>query len=127
IPRPIGWISTVGKSGVYNLAPFSFFNAFGADPPMVGFAPGFKEIRQTDEGLVRVPKDTMRNIQDTREFVVNIVTEDLAKQMNTSSGEFKSEVSEFNETGLTPVASSLVAAPRVGESPINFECKFIQL
>src|SRR5438046_1492636 len=103
IPRPIGWISTVGKSGTYNLAPFSFFNAFGADPPMVGFAPGFKDIVETSDGVVRVPKDTMRNIQETEEFVVNIVTQDLAEQMNTSSGEFQPEISEFQETGLTPV------------------------
>jgi flavin reductase (DIM6/NTAB) family NADH-FMN oxidoreductase RutF len=99
-PRPIGWISSLSGEGVRNLAPYSFFNAFNYVPPIVGFA---------SIGA----KDTLRNVQETGEFVWNLAT--------------RPEVDEFALAGLTPTPSRLVAAPRVAESPVAFECKVTQI
>lgn len=93
VPRPIGWISSVDTEGVPNLAPFSFFNVVGNNPPMVIFSP---MVRGTD----KQSKDTLRNVQATGEFVVNIVTEDLAEAMNITSTEFPAGVNEFEAAGL---------------------------
>ena len=113
-PRPIGWISSRGQSGAVNLAPYSFFNAFNYTPPIVGFSSiGYK--------------DTVRNIEETREFVWNLVTRPLAEAMNQTSAAVPPEVDEFTLAGLTPVASKLVGAPRVGESPVSFECRCTQI
>ena len=120
LPRPIGWISSVDATGLANLAPFSFFNAVAARPPTVVFCP---TIREFDAG----PKDTLCNVRTTGEFVVNIVTETLADAMNISSTEFPAEVDEFQAAGLTPAPSVVVAAPRVAESPIHFECRVHQI
>lgn len=120
VPRPIGWISTVDAAGVANLAPFSFFNAVSSRPPMVLFCP---TVRATD----RSPKDTLRNLRLTGEFVVNIVTESLAEAMNLTSTEFPPEVDEFEAAGLTAAPSAVVAPPRVAESPIHFECRVHQI
>ena len=109
-PRPIGWISTKSKEGVLNLAPYSFFNAFNYVPPIIGFAStGYK--------------DTVRNIEETGEFVWNLVTRPLAEMMNQSCAPVGPEVSEFELTGLTPKASSIVSVPCVAESPVTFECR----
>jgi len=120
VPRPIGWISTVDASGQPNLAPFSFFNVVCAKPPTVLFCP---MIRSTDEN----PKDTLDNVKATGEFVVNIVTEELASAMVASSVEIASDVNEFELTGLATTPSVMVKAPRVAESPIHFECKVSQI
>jgi flavin reductase (DIM6/NTAB) family NADH-FMN oxidoreductase RutF len=116
-PRPIGWISTLGPSGAPNLAPYSFFNAFNYIPPIIGFSStGYK--------------DTVANIEATGEFVWNLCTRPLAEAMNASCEHFAPEVSEFERAGLTPLPSTQVAPPRVGESPVAFECKlshFMQL
>ena len=113
-PRPIGWISTQSAAGTTNLAPYSFFNAFNYVPPIVGFASiGFK--------------DTVRNVQATGEFVWNLATRDLADVMNQSCAAVPPEVSEFALTGLTPLPSTLVAPPRVAESPVTFECRSTQI
>jgi len=120
VPRPIGWISTVDAAGQRNLAPFSFFNAVASRPPMVAFSP---TVRETDSAW----KDTLRNVRATGEFVVNIVTERLAEAMNLTSTEFPPEVDEFEAAGLTPVPSTVVAPPRVAESPIHFECRVHQI
>ena len=113
-PRPIGWISTQNAAGATNLAPYSFFNAFNYVPPIVGFASiGFK--------------DTVRNVQETGEFVWNLATRDLAEVMNQSCAAVPPEVSEFALTGLTPLPSTLVAPPRVAESPVTFECRSTQI
>ena len=113
-PRPIGWISTQSAAGTTNLAPYSFFNAFNYVPPIVGFASiGYK--------------DTVRNVQETGEFVWNLATRDLAEVMNQSCAAVPPEVSEFALTGLTPLASTLVAPPRVAESPVTFECRSTQV
>ncbi len=112
-PRPIGWISTRGRGGGLNLAPYSFFNAFNYTPPIVGFASiGYK--------------DTVRNIEQTGEFVWNLVTRELAERMNQTCAAVPPEVNEFDLAGLTPVASAVVGPPRVGESPVSFECRLTQ-
>jgi flavin reductase (DIM6/NTAB) family NADH-FMN oxidoreductase RutF len=109
-PRPIGWISTRGASGAVNLAPYSFFNGFNYTPPIIGFS---------STSL----KDSARNARETGEFVWNLATRELADQMNATSASVPPETDEFVLAGLTPVPSRIVAVPRVGESPVNFECK----
>ena len=117
VPRPIAFVSTISTDGVYNLAPFSFFNAACIDPPVVMFCPTFRVP----------PKDTLRNVEATKEFVVNIVGEDIAAQMNLCAGEYPAGVDEFQVSGLTPVPSDVVRPPRVLESRINMECKLMQI
>lgn len=113
-PRPIGWIATRSAAGALNLAPYSFFNGFNYAPPIVGFASlGYK--------------DTVRNVEETGEFVWNLATRDLAGAMNQSCAAVPPEVSEFELAGLTPLPSTLVRPPRVGESPVAFECRCTQL
>ncbi len=109
-PRPIGWISTVSKDGVCNLAPYSFFNAVSEKPHYVVFGSGG-------------PKDSLRNIEETGEFVCSLATYDLRYQMNTTSAPVPRGVDEFPLAGLTAAASKLVRPPRVKESPVAFECK----
>jgi len=125
-PRPIAWVSTVDPQGNPNLAPFSFFNAICATPPLLGFSPGIraKEIR---EALGTGVKDTLRNIRETGEFVVNVVTYGLAEPMNLSSGDYEFAVNEFEVARLTVRPSQLVRPPQVAESPVNFECKLHQI
>jgi len=113
-PRPIGWVSTRSRAGQVNLAPYSFFNAFNYVPPIVGFA-----------SIGR--KDSLAHIEETGEFVWNLATRPLAEQMNASCAAVPRDVNEFELAGLTPVASQRVAPPRVGESPVAFECKLSQL
>jgi flavin reductase (DIM6/NTAB) family NADH-FMN oxidoreductase RutF len=120
VPRPIAFVSTVSSGGIRNLAPFSFFTGISANPPVVCFSP---MVRGSDGQH----KDTLRNIEATREFVVNIVSEDFGPQMNLCSPEYPPEVDEFEISGLTPVASDLVAPPRVQESHINMECRLVQV
>ena len=113
-PRPIGWISTRSASGALNLAPYSFFNAFNYTPPIIGFSSiGYK--------------DTLRNVEQTHEFVWNLVTRPLAERMNQTSASVPPETDEFAMAGLTPAASRMVAAPRVQESPVAFECRCSQI
>src|SRR5580692_3746689 len=108
VPRPIAFVSTVSPDGIYNLSPFSFFTGASANPPVVCFCP----LRNADGR----PKDTLNNIEHTGDFVVNIVSEEFAAQMNATSGEFAPEVDEFQVSGLTPVAGDLVKSPRVKQS-----------
>lgn len=117
-PRPIGWLTTLSRDGVVNLAPYSFFNAVGEDPPMVMFA--------TTGHDPHGPKDTLRNIEATGEFVFNLATYDLREQMNRTSAPVPPEVDELALAGLTPVPSRLVKPPRVAESPIHLECVYHQ-
>lgn len=113
-PRPIGWISTVSAAGIRNLAPYSFFNAFNYTPPIVGFASiGYK--------------DSVRNIEETGEFVWNLVTRPLAEAMNASCAAVPPEVDEFELARLTPTPARLVGAPLVAESPVSFECRSTQI
>ena len=120
VPRPIGFISTISPDGMNNLAPFSFFNGVCSEPMAVMFCP---VIRGSDGQ----EKDTLKNIKATKEFVANIVSEEIAQQMNQCSAEYPYGVDEFNETGLTPEKAKVVKAPLVKESKINMECKLLQL
>ena len=114
-PRPIAWVTTLDAAGVVNLAPFSFFNLLGANPPILGFCPGDR-----DDGT---PKDTARNIRLTQEFVVNLVDESVAEAMNRTAASLPPGVSELEANGLTAVASSVVRPPRVAEAPAALECR----
>ncbi|MBR0717898.1 flavin reductase family protein [Bradyrhizobium liaoningense] len=109
-PRPIGWISSRDPNGHVNLAPYSFFNAFCYTPPIIGFSSTHW-------------KDTVSNLKATGEFVWNLVTMDLAKQMNATAAHVAPEVDEFKLAGVTAIPSKLVNVPRVAESPVAFECK----
>lgn len=120
VPRPIAFVSSISPDGVLNLAPFSFFTAISANPPAVCFSP-------TVRGGDGKRKDTLENIAATKEFVVNVVSEDFARQMNACSADFPPEVDEFAVSGLTPLASELVRPPRVAESRIHMECRLLQI
>lgn len=119
VPRPIAWVSTVAEDGSHNLAPFSYFNGVAASPPTVSVS-----ILHNPGGDHR--KDTWRNIEATGEFVVNIVSEDLARKMNDTATEFPPEVDEFEAAGLTPVPGVTVNAPRVGQAPVSMECNLFE-
>jgi flavin reductase (DIM6/NTAB) family NADH-FMN oxidoreductase RutF len=125
-PRPIAWVSTISSAEVLNLAPFSFFNVVCVDPPLLAFAPGMRQpkLPQVAKGEA---KDTLRNIRETREFVVNVVTYELSEAMNLTSGEYDSSVDEFDLAKLTPEPSKIVRPPRVAESPLSFECRLHQI
>lgn len=125
-PRPIAWVSTLSASGQANLAPFSFFNCVSAKPPLLAFSPSLR-ARQEPDPAKGEPKDTLRNIRETKEFVVNVVTYDLLERMNLTSGEYEATVNEFELAKLTAAPSTLVRPPRVGESPVSFECKLYQI
>jgi len=114
VPRPIAFVSTVNPAGRNNAAPFSFFIGISSDPPLVGISVNLRAGE---------PKDTLRNIRATGDFVCNLVTEDLAARMVHTSGDWPAEVDEIALAGLTAVASDLVKAPRVAESPVNLECR----
>lgn len=113
-PRPIGWISSIDRDGRVNLAPYSFFNAFNYDPPIIGFS-----------GIAW--KDSVRNASETGEFVWNLVTRELGEQMNATSAPVGPEVDEFALGGLTPMPSRIVKPPRVGESRAAMECVVIDI
>lgn len=121
VPRPIAWVSTVDLQGNRNLAPFSFFNAVGSNPPALCFA-----ISYTAD-TVEHRKDTLRNIQATGEFVVNIVNEELVRSMNETATNFPPNIDEFEYAGLTAAPGVCVRAPRVAESPVSMECKLFTL
>lgn len=113
-PRPIAWVTTLDSGGVVNLAPFSFFNVLGANPPIVGICPGDRE-----DGA---PKDTALNVREAHEFVVNLVDESVAEAMNRSAASLPHGVSEIESAGVTTVASSVVKPPRIAEAPASLEC-----
>ncbi len=119
VPRPIAFVSTENAQGARNLAPFSFFTAISANPPIVCFSP-----MRNGRGEM---KDTLRNIEATGEYTINIVSEDFADKMNLCSGEYPPEVDEFKVSGLTPVASDIVKPARVGESRASMECRLVQI
>ncbi len=125
-PRPIAWVSTVSASGQPNLAPFSFFNCVCMAPPLLAFAPGFRPSTR-DTSFAAEPKDTLRNIRETKEFVVSIVTYDLGEAMNHTSGEYDASINEFELAKIAAVSSQVVKASRVAASPVSFECKLYQI
>ena len=119
IPRPIAFVSSQSKDGVLNLAPFSFFNGVCYAPPTISVAIArFAGDKR---------KDSLVNIEETGEFVVNLVNQDIAQAMNKTAAEYPADVNEFDVAGLTPAASEIVSAPCVLESPVSLECKLIQV
>ena len=120
IPRPIAFVSTRSKDGKNNVAPFSYFNGVCSKPPTIMFAPARR-------GWDGEEKDTLINIRDTEEFVVNIVSESFAEKMVMCATDFDSDVDEFEISGLTPTNSQKIKPPRVGEAKISFECKLNQI
>lgn len=118
-PRPIAWVSTLNERGQPNAAPFSFFNVFGEDPPVLGFS-----VNDRSPGD---RKDTGRNARRAGEFVVNLVPLSALDEMNITAAEFGPDVDELSEAGLTPVPSLVVKAPRIAESPVSFECRLLKV
>lgn len=119
LPRPIAFVSSISTDGVANLAPFSFFNAVGASPPTLIFCPGTSRTGKE--------KDTLRNVRDQGEFVVNVVPHAIREEMNDTAYPFPSDVSEFEAVGFTMLPSRFIKPPRVAQSPVQMECKLVQI
>ncbi len=119
-PRPISFVSTMSNDGIPNLSPFSFYNAFSSNPPIVVFSP-------SRSGRTNKTKDTYNNLMENGECVIQAVTYDMIEQMNLASSEFAPEVNEFEVTGFTPIESKLIKPFRVKESPFQMECKLRQM
>ena len=115
VPRPIAWVSTRSADGIANLAPFSYFNAVSSDPPILMFSATGRHPHG--------PKDTVRNIEDTGEFAVNLVSWELREPMNASCAAVGPEVNEFELAGVTEAGCETLSVPRVAESPVTFECR----
>ena len=118
-PRPIAWVVSQDRNGVINAAPFSFFNAFAGDPPVVGIGIGSHKPGQ--------PKDSRANIREIGQFVVNLVSEEIAQAMNITAIEFEPCVNELTQAGLTTLPSVRVKPPRIAESPVAMECELMQI
>lgn len=122
VPRPIALVSTIGENGIYNVAPLSSISIASVKPPILSFSLSTRRQKNGEK------KDTLRNIEFCREFVVNVpVVESIAAAMNKAGGEYPDDVSEFEEVGLTALPSDLIRAPRVAESPVSFECRLVQI
>ncbi len=119
-PRPIAFASTVDKNGIPNLAPFSFFNAFGSNPPVVVFSPA----RRVRDNTI---KHTLENIYETKEVVINVVNYAMVQQASLASSEYPKGVNEFIKAGFTPIPSQLIKPPRVKESPVQMECRVLEV
>jgi flavin reductase (DIM6/NTAB) family NADH-FMN oxidoreductase RutF len=119
-PRPIAFASTIDENGNSNLSPFSFFNVFSANPPILIFSPA-------RNGRTNTTKDTYNNVKNVPEVVINVVTHDIVQQMSLSSSPYPSDVDEFVKAGFTPLKSDLIKPFRVAESPVQFECKVNQV
>lgn len=119
-PRPIAFVSSIDKAGNVNLSPFSFFNMFSMNPPILVFSPS-RRVRDNSE------KHTLENIREVDEVVINMVNYNMVQQTSLASCDFPKGVNEFQKSGLTPVSSRLVKPPRVAESPVSFECKVNQV
>jgi len=118
-PRPIAWVVSQDVRGQINAAPFSFFNAFSGDPPVVGIGIGSTPVAN--------PKHTRANIRETGQFVVNLVSEENAEQMNITAVDFEPGVNELEKAGLTALPSLRVKPPRIAESPVSMECELMQI
>ena len=119
-PRPIAFVGSIDSKGQHNLAPFSFFNGFGANPPIIGFSPALS-------GRTGLPKDTLLNIKETGEFTISVVTKDIIEQVSLSSCEYPKDIDEFTMTGLNKFNSEFISSPGVKESPIIMECKLVDI
>ena len=120
VPRPIAFVSSISNNNEVNLAPYSFFNGFGANPPIVGFSPALS-------GRTGKPKDTLLNIQETKEFTISIANSGMVGQVSLSSCEYERSIDEFEKTGLTKQESTIVKPPFVGESSFVMECKLYDI
>lgn len=120
LPRPIAFVSTIDEKGIANAAPFSFFTAICAEPMLICFSP----MRRGTDGA---KKDTLVNIENTKQFVINIVSEDMAKQINDCAAEYAPEVDEIEQVGLTKEPSLKVNVPRIKESLVHLECELFQI
>ncbi len=118
VPRPVAWVVSLDKDGLRNCAPYSFFNGFASDPPIVGLGVGLRGSNK---------KDTLSNIESTGQFTICLVSEAQALQMNITATEFGPEVDEITEAGLETVPSTLVKPPRIAGSPVAMECELFQL
>ncbi len=119
VPRPIAFVSTIGENGIFDLAPFSTFTSLALKPALLCFSIGWRRNGQK--------KNTLRNIEFSKDFVVNIVDETLAQAMSQASAEYPSGMDKFKQVGLTPAKSDIVKAPMIAESPINMECQLSQI
>ena len=119
VPRPIAFVSSQSQDGINNLAPYSFFTGISANPPVIGFSP--MKVKSDSD------RDTKNNIKDTREFVINVVSHGFSEEMNATSADVSPEVDEFELANLTPIASDLVAPPRLKEAKISMECRLLQI
>ncbi len=119
MPRPIAFVSTIGEDGIYNVAPYSYFTAISHRPMIVGFS-----LSRKKKGT---KKDTLVNIESTKDYVINVVTEDLAISMNKAAAAYPPHVDEFEKADLTPIKAETIQAPLVEESPVNMECRLIQI
>jgi flavin reductase (DIM6/NTAB) family NADH-FMN oxidoreductase RutF len=124
VPRPVALVSTIDRDGVPNLAPFSFFNGVGSNPPIVLFCP---TLRSPGSSHADDRKDTLRNVEQTGEFVINVVSHAIADASNQTAADVAPEVDEFLLAGLTAIPSIAVRPPRVAESPAQMECKLTQI
>jgi len=127
VPRPVALVSTIDGNGVPNLAPFSFFTGVGSNPPTVLFCPVVRTPSIAADRHPDIRKDTLRNVEETGEFVINVVNEAIAGAANATAAEVPPEVDEFALSGLTPRASEVVRPARVAESPAQMECKLLQV
>ena len=124
VPRPVALVSTIDANGTPNLAPFSFFTGVGSAPPSVLFCP---VLRAPAQGDPAGRKDTLRNVEETGEFVINVVSEEISAGANHAAAEVPPDVDEFQLAGLTALASQIVAPTRVAESPAQMECRLLQI
>ena len=120
VPRPIAFVSSISKKGEINLAPYSFFNGFGANPPIVGFSPALS-------GRTGLPKDTLLNIEETKEFTISIANSKMVGQVSLSSCEYTRGIDEFNKTGLSKESSLIVKPPFIKESAFSMECRLYDI
>ncbi|MAR15174.1 MAG: flavin reductase [Candidatus Marinimicrobia bacterium] len=120
VPRPIAFVSSISKKGEINLAPYSFFNGFGANPPIVGFSPALS-------GRTGLPKDTLLNIRETEEFTISIANSKMVGQVSLSSCEYSRSIDEFNKTGLSKEESLIIRPPFIKESSFSMECKLYDI
>ena len=120
VPRPIAFVSSISKNEEINLAPYSFFNGFGANPPIVGFSPALS-------GRTGLPKDTLLNIKETKEFTISIANSKMVGQVSLSSCEYTRDVDEFDKTGLSKESSLIVKPPFIKESSFSMECKLYDI
>jgi len=128
VPRPVALVSTMDRQGAVNLAPFSAFTMAGSNPPAVLFCPALRAAGVAEAGRYwDMRKDSLRNVEETGEFVINVVNEAMAAAANETAAEVLPEVDEFTLGGFTPVASAVVRPPRVAESPAQMECRLLQV